>query len=195
MKTRTTCFLLILLITTLGFAQGAPQQPAAPAAAPPPPTVAAVLDRQLTGLEKQFVPLAEAMPEDKWDYRPTTGEYKDVMTFSQMVKHVASANFFNYARILGEKPPADKNESGPAALKTRAEILQYLKDSLAMGHRALATITAENAVQPLPNPSGKGTPTRLALAIGPAGHAFDHYGQLVEYLRLNSIIPPASRKQ
>jgi uncharacterized damage-inducible protein DinB len=134
------------------------------------------------------------MPEDKWNFAPTAGEFKGVMTFAQMVKHVASVQHGSYARILGEQPPATNGENGPDALKTKEQVMKYLRDSFAQGHKAIATITDQNALQPMPNPSGKGTSTRLGLALGPVGHSYDHYGQLVEYLRMNGIIPPASRR-
>ena len=61
------------------------------------------------------------------------------------------------------------------------------------GHKAVATINDGNAVAPIKNPFGEGTATRLGMATAFAWHGFDHYGQMVEYLRMNGIVPPASR--
>jgi uncharacterized damage-inducible protein DinB len=159
------------------------------------PSVGQVLDRQLANLELEFVPAAEALPEDKFAFAPSAGEFKGVKTFAEQVRHVASANFMFAAGILGEKPPADLGgDNGPENLKTRAEILKYLKDSYAYAHKAFAGITDVNATASIPTPWGQGTTTRLGLATLTVAHAFDHYGQMVVYLRMNGVIPPASRK-
>src|SRR5882724_3984544 len=126
----------LLVIAILMCAAGSLAQVAAPAqkpAAQAPPTISSVINRQISGVERDFVPLAEAMPEDKFDFAPTNGEFKGVRTFGQMVKHVAVTNQLLAAAMLGEKPPVtgDEAENGPAAIKTKAQIVQYLKDSFA----------------------------------------------------------------
>jgi uncharacterized damage-inducible protein DinB len=157
-------------------------------------TVMQVLDRTVTNLEHEFVPAAEAMPEDKFGFAPTSGEFKGVRTFGEQVKHVAAVNYIFGAAILSEKVPVDVgDESGPASVKTKAEILNYLKESFAYVHKAVQTINDKNLVEPVKSPFGEGTVTRLGLATSVAAHGFDHYGQMVEYLRMNSIVPPASR--
>jgi hypothetical protein len=130
-----------------------------------PRTVSQVLDRSITNVENEFVPAADAMPEDKYSFAPTSGEFKGVRTLEQQVKHVA-----------------------------KADIIKYLKDSFVYLHKAAGSIDDKNLVAPIKNPFGEGTATRLALATGAVGQCFDHYGQMVEYLRLNGIIPPASRQ-
>jgi uncharacterized damage-inducible protein DinB len=158
-------------------------------------TATQVLDKTVSNLEREFVPAAEAMPEDKFDFAPTNGEFKNVRNFGQQIKHVAAVNYIYGALILGEKPPADVNdEEGPDSAKSKAEILQYLKDSFAYVHKAVQTINEKNLVEPIKSPYGQGSLTRLGLATNVSGHGFDHYGQMVEYLRMNGIIPPASRK-
>ena len=71
------------------------------------------------------------------------------------------------------------------------EIIQFLKDSFAVGHRAAKTLTPENAAEQLP--FFRGSTARLYIASGAVIHAADEYGQMVEYLRMNGIVPPASR--
>ena len=160
------------------------------------PTIPGVMDRQLSGVEREFVSAAEAMPEDKFSFAPTNGEFKGVRTFAQQVSHVAYTNYLIFAIVLGDKPPAEtKNENGPENLKSKAEIIKYLKDSFAYAHKGMTSITAQNAVEPIKSPFGSGSTTRLGLATLTVGHCFDHYGQMVEYLRMNGIIPPASRGQ
>jgi DinB superfamily len=157
-------------------------------------TVAQVLDRSVTGVESEFVPAADAMPEDKYSFAPNNGEFKGVRTFAQQVKHVAAVNYLVGAAILGEKPPVDTGgENGPDSVKTKADIVKFLKDSFGYFHKAVSTINDGNLVSPIKSPFGEGTVTRLGMATLIVGHCFDHYGQIVEYLRMNAIIPPASR--
>ena len=161
-----------------------------------PPTVASVLNMHYGIVEQQVVSAAEAMPEDKYSFAPTSGEFKGVRTFAEEVKHIGFANHLFFGPLMGETIDAksiEQNANGPAELKTKAEIVQYLKDSFALGHRAIAGITSENAVTPLAKPVLPFLSTRLAIANIGAWHSMDHYGQMVEYLRMNGIVPPASR--
>ncbi len=163
-----------------------------------PPTVASVLDMLYGVVEQEVVSAAEAMPEDKYSFAPANGEFKGVRTFAEQVKHIGFANRLYFGPLMGETIDTNsfkENPNGPAALKTKAEIVQYLKDSFALGHRAISGITAENQVTPLPDPVTPFLSTRLAIAMIASFHPKDHYGQMVEYLRMNGIIPPASRPQ
>jgi uncharacterized damage-inducible protein DinB len=161
----------------------------------PPRTVTQVLDRAVTNVEKEFVPAAEAMPEDKYSYAPSNGEFKRVRTFAEQIKHVAATNYELAAAILQVKPPVEigDDESGPASVKSKAEVVHFLKDSFAYVHKAVATITEQNQVESLKSPWGQSTVTRLGLTVLTVGHCFDHYGQMVVYLRHNGIVPPASK--
>ncbi len=188
MKTRLSCFVVsILALAVLGAAQGMK-------AKDEHRTVTQVLDRSVTNVEHEFVPAADAMPEDKFGFAPTNGEFKGVRTYGEQIKHVAAVNYIFGAAILSEKPPVDVgDESGPASVKTKAEILTYLKDSFTYVHKAILTINEKNVVEPLKSPFGEGSITRLGMATSVAAHCFDHYGQMVVYLRMNGIVPPASR--
>jgi hypothetical protein len=157
-------------------------------------SVTQVLDRTVLNLEHEFVPAAEAMPEDKFGFAPTSGEFKGVRTFAQQIKHVASVNYELGAALLEQKPPVDiGDESGPPSITTKADILKYLKESFEYVHKAIATINEKNVVGTVKSPFGEGAVTRLGLATSVSSHGFDHYGQMVEYLRMNGIVPPASR--
>jgi uncharacterized damage-inducible protein DinB len=157
-------------------------------------TVTQVLDHSVSSAESEFVSAADAMPDDKFGFAPTNGEFKGVRTYGEQIKHVAAVNYIFGAAILGEKVPVDVgDESGPASLKTKAAIMSYLKDSFAYVHKAIMTINDKNLVEPMKSPFGEGTVTRLSLATSVSAHAFDHYGQMVEYLRMNGIVPPSSR--
>jgi hypothetical protein len=78
-------------------------------------------------------------------------------------------------------------------MKTKTEILSYLKASFTYVHKAIQTINEKNLVEPIKSPFGEGWVTRLGLGTSVTAHGFDHYGQMVEYLRMNGIVPPASR--
>ena len=158
-------------------------------------TISEVVDSATKRIERDFVSAAEAMPEDKYSFAPTNGEFKGVRTFAEQIKHYAATNYLVASMILGEKPPVDVNdEKGPDSVKSKPEILKYLKDSYAYAHKAVATITEVNVVEPIPSFDGKSTTTRLSLGMLFSWHGYDHYGQMVEYLRMNGIVPPASRK-
>jgi hypothetical protein len=171
-------------------AAASPPQPQQPA-----PTVAATVDREINAIEKLVVDVAEAMPVDKFNFSPENvnipgSDYKGVRTFAVQVKHVATSNYFIWSPLTGEKLPEGlKDGNGPESLKTKAEIIKFLKDSFALGHRAANTLTTENMLQP----PERSKSTRLDLATFGVAHAYDHYGQMVEYLRMNGIVPPASR--
>ena len=189
---------LVVLLAFLGSTAAAPAVRAQGGSTAPqqPPTVASVLNGVYGAVEQQVVSAAEAMPEDKYSFAPTNGEFKGVRTFAEEVKHIGFANHLFFGPLMGENIDAkslEENTNGPASLKTKAEIVQYLKDSFALGHRALATINTENEVTPLPKPVLPFLSTRLAIANIATFHPMDHYGQMVEYLRMNGIIPPASR--
>ena len=161
-----------------------------------PPTVSKVFDQQLSIIEHEFVPLAEAMPADKFDFVPSQGEFKNARTFGQQVSHTAAILYSVSAAVLEEKNPSEvgKDENGPATLKTKDEIVQYLKDAFTYGHKAMAKLTEPNLIEVVPSAFGKDKTTRAFMASATVWHSFDHYGQSVVYLRMNGIIPPASRR-
>src|ERR1700720_3922474 len=199
---QTFLLLTALPLATLVYAQDTKSSPVAGASASPstPPTIASAIDREISLVEKEVVEAAEAMPEDKFDFSPEKvnlpgSDYKGVRTFGQQLKHVAASNYLIWSPITGEKPPDTVNDGkGPDNMTAKADIVKYLKDSFAFGHKAVATLNASNLVQPITR-SNKPPTTRLFLATFAPAHAFDHYGQIVEYLRMNGIVPPASRGQ
>jgi uncharacterized damage-inducible protein DinB len=190
----------LCLAAASAYAQATKSSPAAGASASPstPATIASAIDREISIVEKEIVDAAEAMPEDKFDFSPEKlnvpgSDYKGVRTFGEQLKHVAASNYLIWSPITGEKPPDNVNDGkGPDNMKAKADIVKYLKDSFAFGHKAVATLNSSNLIEPIKSSSGRPT-TRLFLATFAPAHCFDHYGQLVEYLRMNGIVPPASR--
>ena len=199
MKRRRTAWMPPLLIAIAAFAgQGARSAAASPPEATPSPTqptVASTVDAQIGAVEKLVVEAAEAMPEDRFNFTPESlnipgSQYKGVRSFAIQVKHIAASNDVLWAALTGDELPDDlKGGNGPESAKTKADILKLLKDSFALGHRAAATLTPQNMLQP----AGNGKSSRLHRATFAVAHAYDHYGQMVEYLRMNGIVPPASR--
>ena len=180
---RILCCCLMAAATSIALAQTpAPAKPAVGTVMSPAQTYGSVLSI----MEKQFVSAAEAMPEDKYYFAPapTLGEFKGVRSFGDQVKHVAETNGYFFHDPT--KPMVD-NSPNIEKLKTKAEIVQALKDSFVQAHAYVDSITAENAF--VMTEHG----TRAGMAAFGVAHLMDHYGQLVIYLRMNGIVPPASR--
>ena len=169
-------------------ATGAMAQVATPAQ---PRTVSQVVDFWVTNSEQLIVPAANAMPESKHSFAPSNGEFSGVRTFAEQVKHLAAANYQLATGSLGEEPPTGTDhETAPDSVKTKAQVMDYLKGSFASLHRAAAALNESNMDDPIPS---KGNRTRLLMLIDAVVHSSEHYGQIVEYLRMNNILPPASR--
>ena len=147
--------------------------------------------------EHEFMGVAQAMPADKYGFAPTTAifapsqgaKYDGVRTFAQEISHVTTANYYFASKILGEKMPVDPK--GIDSLTTKDELLKAAADSFAYAHKALATITPENAYSTIDGVDGLHTRSVIASFI--SAHGYDHYGQMVEYLRMNGILPPGSK--
>jgi len=189
MKKLSMILLMLAAMTAATFAQEAKKQ--APA---PPKDSGHALSGLLNVVESEVVGAAEAMPDDKYDFRPTQGEFTDVRTFGDQFRHIGFTNYMFASALTGQKNPLQDagKENGPA-LKTKAEIVKQLKDSFAALHKALETLNASNEME-MVDMFGRPWP-KINIAALALGHPFDHYGQAVEYLRMNGIIPPASRPQ
>ena len=147
-------------------------------------------------VEEQITSAAMAMPADKYPFAPTDGEFKSVRRFGAQVKHLAATNHILAAAALGEEPPADAgDERGPESVRTKDEILEYLKRSFDHLGKAIDAIgnpsigVKSSPISPIP----ASTATRTMLIAESLIHAFNHYGQMVVYLRMNGVVPPASR--
>ncbi len=188
MKKMNWIFASLLLLASSSSVLAQPDKPAAYRPA------GQVADEWITRSETQLVAVADAMPADKYSFAPTSGEFRGVRNFARQVKHVAAANYLCAAGIFGEQAPADAaDERGPDSARTKAEIIKYLKDSFVYLHKAVATIDEKNAFEPIKSPVGQDKQTRIGLAAAALAHSYNHYGQMVEYLRMNGIVPPASQ--
>jgi uncharacterized damage-inducible protein DinB len=177
---------LFVCLPALTSAQSADNKPAKPAiGTAQPPTQ--IYGKLLSGMETEFVDLAEAMPEDKYSFVPSQGEFAKVRSFGDQVKHVADANWYFFGGPNVTEDQLKAKSDAIAKLTSKADILQALKDSFKQAHALVDGITAENAFTTTAHGTRAGM-TSFGLA-----HMMDHYGQLVVYLRMNGIVPPASR--
>jgi DinB family protein len=147
-------------------------------------------------VRRNIVSAAEAMPADKYTFVPSDGEFKGVRSFGRQLKHLAATNYILAAAALGHEPPPDAgDEMGPDSVVTKSSILVYVSGSFDALERATdaigehGTVPQASAISPL---RGR-TLSRTSLIAESLAHAGDHYGQIVEYLRMNGVIPPASR--
>ena len=161
--------------------------PAIAAAAKASP--AATFGKLISAQGEEVVTAAEAMPADKFNFAPTNGDFKGVRTFGQQLTHIAEAQYYFFGGF-GVKPTIDPKSL--SSLSSKDEIVKALKASFAFARQATDTITPENAFEEIA--AVDGTNTRVSIAAFSLAHTNDHYGQMIEYLRMNGIIPPASRK-
>lgn len=180
----TACCLLAASSCCVVWSQATPAKPAPGTKVSPSQSYG----RLLSGMEKEFVDAVEAMPEDKFNFAPSTGEFKGVRTFAGQVKHVAGSSYYFFGGPSMSEADVKAKEDGVEKLTSKADIVKALKDSFTNAHTFVDGITDENAFVAMPNGS-----TRAGMAAFGLAHMMDHYGQLVVYLRMNGIVPPASR--
>jgi len=187
-------FLVAAVLITAAVAFGQSANSALPQ---PSASVASTVDREVSTIEDLVIATADVMPEEDYNFSPESlkiqkSDYQGVRSFAAELKHIGASNYFLWSPVTGDKLPDDLGDgNGPEKLKSKAEIIQFVKDSFALGHKAAASLTAESMLQ---IPAGSKSP-RLYLATFAVAHAYDHYGQMVEYLRMNGIVPPASRQK
>ncbi|HEY3627711.1 MAG TPA: DinB family protein [Terracidiphilus sp.] len=176
---------VLATVVNFGHAQGQPKPAAGTQITP-----AATYGKLLGMLEKEFVAAVEAMPEDKFNFAPpdTAGDFKGVRSFSAQVKHVTGSNYYFFGGPSMTQDAVKAKEDSVEKLTSKADIVQALNDSLKTAHSFIDGITPENAYVTMSNGG-----TRAGMASFGIAHMMDHYGQLVVYLRMNGIVPPASR--
>jgi uncharacterized damage-inducible protein DinB len=174
----------VFAVATLGHTQAAPTKPAPGTKVAPSQSYGKLLSL----MEQEFVSAVEAMPEDKFNFAPTEGEFKGVRSFAGQVKHVTGSSYYFFGDPDTTQADVKAKEDAVEKLTTKAEIVQALKDSFTKAHAFVDGITPENAFVTMPSGS-----TRAGMATFGLAHMMDHYGQLVVYLRMNGIVPPASR--
>lgn len=158
---------------------------------------AKALDEMLSLYEHEAMGVVKEMPADKYSFAPSAAifvpaqgvKFDTVRTFGQQVAHVAEANYYFYSTLSGLKPDVDMKKID--TMTTKDEAVAVLASSFAFGHKAIATITSANAFETIKGADGMHT--RATLAAFAVAHGYDHYGQWVEYLRMNGMVPPGSK--
>ncbi len=186
----------ILFASALPISTSAAQAPAS--ASPDAASGVAALTQTATRFENNIVSLAEAMPADKYDFAPSkdifkpgsSAEFATVHTFAQQLTHLCALPYRIFAPF-GVKPDTEVDPTSFDSLKTKDEIVKALKASFEYQNKVIATFTPENVLTPV----GPRNSTRIASLIMAFGDDGDHYGQMVEYGRMNGIIPPATANQ
>jgi len=185
------------VLTYPAAAQGQQNKPADKPAAgeeeQAPKSIAESVSRNLKYAEADFLSIAEAMPEDNYSFVPTAGKFEGVRSFAEQVKHVACAQFAFFNEFESKKPPDDCEKGGQDRARTKAELIKYLKESFDYGNRVLAGLNEKNALDPVEGRYA-GPNTKLGISVVAVWHVTDHYGQIVEYLRMNGIVPPLTQK-
>lgn len=182
---KITCiFIFNLVLTTASFCQE---------------SLTSAIERQFNKIESDILTTAEAMPENKFDFTPgqlaiKNSHFKGVRTFAGQIMHLATDNIFIWSAITGDSVRADiEDVNGPRNIKTKKEVIAYLRSSFAIGRRAIATLTNQNAMDMIDYMWRK--LPRLDLAFYALTHANEHYGQMVIYLRMCGITPPPTVNQ
>lgn len=155
------------------------------------------LDDMLNVFEQDVMGVVKAMPAEKYSFAPSaaifaptqTAKFDTVRTFAQQAIHLTEANYFFYGAVSGVKPDVDRKALD--AMTKKEDIVAALAASFVFAHKAIATITPENAFVTIKGADG--LQTRATVAAFGVAHGYDHYGQLVEYLRMNGIVPPGSK--
>jgi uncharacterized damage-inducible protein DinB len=184
-----SCALAICIFASTAakvFSQAGDNKAAKPAVGSQQPP-SQIYGKLLSGMEKEFVDLADAMPEEKYSFVPSTGEFAKVRSFGDQVKHIAESNWYFFGGPDITEDQLKAKSDAIEKLTSKADIMQALKDSLKQAHTLVDGMTAENAFTTTAHGTRAGM-TSFGLA-----HMMDHYGQLVVYLRMNGMVPPASR--
>ncbi|MEP7141701.1 MAG: DinB family protein [Ferruginibacter sp.] len=182
-KTNAIGISVILLLSFVNISVG--QQP---------PAFSIAIERQFNKIENDIVTTAEAMPENKFNFTPDNlkikgSNFKSVRTFAGQIMHLATDNILIWSAVTGDPVRADITDvNGPKSISTKTDILKYLKESFAIGRKAISTLNEKNAMDMIEF-RGRNLPG-LDLEFYALTHANEHYGQMVVYLRMCGITPP-----
>jgi hypothetical protein len=195
MKSKNLCIAAVLFTSVLPFSANA-QAPAS--TAPDSASGLVALTQTVTRFENNVLSLAEAMPADKYDFAPSKdifkagspAEFATVHTFAQQVSHICGLPYRVYAPF-GVKPDTEVDPKTFDSLKSKDDIIKALKASFDYQNKVIAAFTPENVM----TPTGPRNSTRIAALALVLGDYGDHYGQMVEYGRMNGVIPPATANQ
>ncbi len=184
-KWNGTLVILALALFTTGAARAQTQEKK-------PPTTPGAAKEALeiwNSIGKRLITMAEDWPEDKYDFKPNPAQ----RSFAEQLLHAAGTDRIFTAAIEGkpldygwENPPRDN-------LKTKAEIVAYVKQSVEDGAAAIQALDDQSILKTVKYPYGNMLATKYFCIADASEHMGEHYGQLVVYYRVNNVVPPASR--
>ena len=186
--TRLAAGILVVPLIVTACRSGTPPAPEqAPTAAAPNSQVLMQLRSDWQAQKDMMMKIADAMPENKFSYRSTPPQ----RNYGEQIMHVASANV-DLLKVLGGSAAAPAFTAESA--KTKADILKALGDSYDYGTALLNELSETTVLEPVKDaPSFLGPSSRARILWTLLAHSMDIYGQMAVYLRLNGIVPPASR--
>lgn len=150
-----------------------------------------IFDKELSAIESEVMGVVETMPADRYGFKPNDGAFAPVRTFGVQARHIAFCLNEVAIALLGEPMLPHADQEGPRDVVGKEDTVKYLKDAFAHAHRALATLTDDNLLEQIRDPYVETSKTtRLDAATIFLSHTWDHYGQMVEYLRMNNLRPP-----
>jgi|GEM_PF-549410 len=192
-------FLSSMLASTIfgGRAEGQPKVDLPSAATGEKNAASDALHVFLQTTENRVMAVAEAMPSDSYGFVPIPSlfasgshtSYAGVRTFAGQLAHLAGGNYYFFAPVMRLAMPISQEELNKATAKPQA--IAVVRESFAFGYKAIETITPESAFNVVQGHEGMNTPATL-IAAG-VEHAANVYGQLIEYVRMNGLLPPGSK--
>lgn len=180
MKFQSRPFLVAIAIAAIGATALAQGQ--APAPGNPISDGSRMMFQIISGFVTKS---ADKVAEDVYAFKPTP----EVRSFGQLIGHVAEDNYIICAAAMGEKPPVEGIEK---SMTTKADLVKALADSVAYCQKAYGGLTDATAAQEMPFFGRK--MARVSILDFNSAHVYEHYGNLVTYMRLKGIVPPSSEK-
>ena len=182
MKMRIFVYSALLTLTATGTAL---------AQTPPANPLSAGAKKSYDIIKGYVIKAAAKMPEEHWTFKPTP----DVRSFGQLVGHIADANFVICGMVSGEKPPAGGFEPATSieqTMKTKADLSKALADSFAFCDKTHAGMTDAGGAAIIKTFVGEAA--KLSFLEFNTHHDFEHYGNIVTYMRLKGLVPPSSER-
>jgi uncharacterized damage-inducible protein DinB len=179
MRTPTHAWLVLLGMLALAAA------PSRVSAQAPAPSLAKELVATWQRATAEIIDVAEAMPENKYGYKPTP----EISSFGDQLVHLAGV-----AQRFIDSAKGTKTDAGHKSM-TKAEVIALLKSTFHTAHEMLGSLTDAQLLEPVKFPFGDRTVTRATFWQGPLYQIRNHHGQLVVYLRMNGIVPPTTARR
>ena len=178
---------IMLFAASLFIVSAGAQAPSASPAPKPPDSQSKVLLDSWNDIGRKLIAMAEDMPEDKYDSKPTPAQ----RSFAEQLLHAAGGNYFFINPAKGIDPP--KGDPKRADYKTKAAVVDYVKKSFADGADLIQSKGDSGLGDLMIDPFSKNQARFSDFAWGFIEHSGEHYGQLVVYYRVAGLVPPESR--